>query len=107
MVADVESAFDAYERAFGAVVDAEPEGARTAYAASLVPAFERTRAGLGELRALNRRAAVSAGEEAGSMARTALWAVGLGTLLAVGLGAWGAAKLSRQIASAYDRPAGR
>lgn len=102
LVAEVEAAFAEYEQAFGALVAGEPDATRSAYAESLVPAFERTRAGISALRAANREAAVTAGEDAGSMARTARWGIGVGALLAVLLGGWAALKLSQQIASAHD-----
>lgn len=102
LVDAVGTAFADYEQAFDALVASEPDGARTVYASDLVPAFERTRASLTTLREANRDAAQTAGQEAGSMARTALWIVGFGALLAVLLGVWAALKLARQIARRYD-----
>ena len=103
LVAEVERAFAEYEQAFEALVSREADAARTVYAESLVPAFERVRGGLEALRSANREAATTAGEQAGSMARVARWGVGLSALLAVLLGIWAALKLSRQIASTYQK----
>jgi CHASE3 domain sensor protein len=102
LVAEVASAFAAYEQAFDALTASEADAARTVYAESLVPAFERVRGGLEALRSANREAAITAAEEAGSMAQTARWGIGLGALLAVLLGIWAALKLSRQIANAHE-----
>ena len=104
VVDDIGAAFADYERAFDALDTAEPAATRAAYAADVAPAFDRVRDGLERLGAANREAAAAAAREAGSMARTARWAVGLGALLAVVLGAWAAARLSRQIAQSYAPP---
>ena len=101
VVGDIETEFAGYEAAFAALAAAEPADARATYAADVAPAFDRVRDGLERLTAANRAAASEAAREAGSMARTARWAVGLGALLAVALGAWAAARLSRQIADSY------
>ena len=101
VVDDIGAAFADYERAFGALGGVGPDEARATYASDVAPAFDRVRDGLERLGTANRTAADAAAREAGSMARTARWAVGLGALLAVVLGAWAAARLSRQIASQY------
>lgn len=101
IVGAIEGGFADYERAYDALAAAEPEAARDAYADRLVPAFDRVRDGLERLTTANRAAASAAAREAGSMAQTARWAVGLGALVAVVLGAWAAARLSRQIAGSY------
>ncbi|MEM6336792.1 MAG: hypothetical protein AAF752_09495, partial [Bacteroidota bacterium] len=46
LVAEVETAFSSFDQAYNALVAAEPDRARTVYAESFVPAFERTRRGL-------------------------------------------------------------
>ena len=105
VVDEIGAEFADYGRAFDTLGAAEPTEARATYAADVAPAFDRVRDGLERLGTTNRAAADAAAREAGSMARTARWAVGLGALLAVVLGAWAAARLSRQIARSYAPPA--
>ncbi len=98
IVATVGQAFDDVERASATVAGADPDAARAAYASTFVPAFERTRDGLAALETANRQAAGVAASDARSVARTAFWSVALGATLALVLGVWAAARLSRQIA---------
>ena len=100
IVSGVESAFGDVERALARLAETGPDDARTAYAETFVPAFEQTRERLEALEAANRQAAGVAAKQARASAQTAFWGVALGALLALGLGAWAAARLSRQIAAA-------
>ncbi len=76
---------------------------RIVYAQSFVPAFERTRTRLTQLRTLNRDAAQTAGVEAGNDARTARWTVLVGALVALLLCIWVTIKISGEIARDFPR----
>lgn len=103
IVSAVEAAFDEVERASVSLGLAAPDSGRVVYADAFVPAFEATRAELADLEDANRQAAGVAAEEAQDAARVAFWGVASGALLALALGAWAAARLSRQIASPRAR----
>ncbi len=98
IVSGIESAFGEVEQASAALDDAETDAARRAYAERFVPAFEQTRGRLQALEEANRQAAAVAADQAKASAQTAFWGLALGVALALGLGAWAAARLSRQIA---------
>lgn len=97
-VRQIEAAFQQAAAASDGMAGLGTDEARAVYARQFTPAFERTQAGLADLRAANRAAAQAAGARAGDASETALWGVGLGALLALALGVWAAARLSRQIA---------
>lgn len=97
-IEEVRTAFEAYDAAFETVVASGLDAARAAYADDLAPAFDRVRAGLEELRGLNREAALVTAREAGSLARWGMWGVAAASLLALLLTAWAAYKLSGEIA---------
>ena len=99
IVSGVEAAFGDVERASKTLAEAAPDDARRAYARAFVPAFEQTRDRLESLEAANRQAATVAAEQAQASAQAAFWGLVLGVVLALGLGAWAAVRLSRQIAA--------
>ncbi len=99
---DLGEAYGTYTAAYTAIGAASGDDARAAYASEFAPAFETVRSRLDALAAINREAASASGAEAGDMARMALWAIGLGVILALALSAWSAAKLSRQIAQGRE-----
>ena len=99
-VSAVESAFGRVEAASAALARAEPDAARVVYADRFVPAFEETRDRIDRLEDANRQAASTAAADAQSVAQTAFWGVALGAALALAVGTWAAARLSRQIAAA-------
>jgi CHASE3 domain sensor protein len=103
VVARVREGFADFDAAYArlSAPSLEPDARRAVYATQLVPAFGTVRAGLTELRRINREAAMQAGERAGGFAGTARWLVIAGALVALLLCAWVAVRLSRQIADEF------
>ena len=99
IVDEIERAFDETERSTITISTAGPDAARAAYASGFAPAFERVRGGLERLSEANREAAAVAARDAQATARSAFWGVLGGVVLALALGVWAAARLSRQIAA--------